>query len=72
MAARASESDDVFAWRLEDAFQILRDAGFLLYDDHRGEWTPYNIHLHLMQQGRVSAPMSVLRETPDGYKETES
>lgn len=72
VAARASESDDVFAWRLEDAFQILRDAGFLLYDDHRGEWTPYNIHRHLMQRGRVSAPMPALYETPDGYKETES
>ena len=61
VAARASESDDVFAWRLEDAFQILRDAGFLLYDDHRGEWSPYDIDCHLMEQGRISTPMPVLR-----------
>lgn len=49
----------VFSWRLEDAFSVLREAGFLLYDDKRGEWSPKEIYGHLKQQGRVSAPMPV-------------
>lgn len=60
----------LFAWRVEDAFQILREAGFLLHDDNRGEWTPCNIYRHLMEQGRISTPMPVLRESPAGYTET--
>lgn len=24
----------IFAWRLEDAFSVLREAGFLLYEGH--------------------------------------
>ena len=72
VAARASESDDVFAWRLEDAFQILREAGFLLHDDNRGEWSPYDIYRHLMQHGRVELPMPVLHEGPGGSKESDS
>lgn len=58
----------VFAWRLEDAFSVLREAGFLLYDDKRGEWAPKEIYEHLRQQGRVSAPMPVLRESAGGYE----
>ena len=61
--------DGVFAWRLEEAFSVLREAGFLLYDDRRGEWTPKEIYGHLRQQGRVSAPMPVLRVAPGGYEE---
>ena len=60
----------VFAWRLEDAFSVLREAGFLLYDDKRGEWAPKEIYEHLRQQGRVSAPMPVLRESAGGYEMT--
>ena len=59
----------VFAWRLEEAFSVLRKAGFLLYDDGRGEWAPKEIYGHLRQQGRASAPMPVLREAPGGYEE---
>ncbi len=59
----------VFAWRLEEAFSVLRKAGFLLYDDRRGEWAPKEIYGHLRQQGRASAPMPVLREAPGGYEE---
>ena len=59
----------VFAWRLEEAFSVLRKAGFLLYDDGRGEWAPKEIYGHLRQQGRASAPMSVLRVAPGGYEE---
>lgn len=59
-----------FAWRLEDAFTVLREAGFLLYDDKRGEWAPKEIYEYLRQHERVSAPMSVLRESPDGYEVT--
>ena len=59
-----------FAWRLEDAFSVLREAGFLLYDDKRGEWAPKEIYEHLRQQGRVSAPMPVLRESAGGYEMT--
>lgn len=72
VAARGANMADVFDWRLEDAFQVLRDAGFLLYDDYRGEWTPYNVYRHLMQQGRVELPMPVLHEGPGGYKESDS
>ena len=46
VAARGANMADVFDWHLEDAFQVLRDAGFLLYDDYRGEWTPYNVYRH--------------------------
>ena len=60
----------VFAWRVEDAFHVLREAGFLLHDDNRGEWSPYDIYRHLMEQGRISTPMPVLRTTPEGYTET--
>ena len=60
----------LFAWRVEDAFLVLREAGFLLYDDNRGEWSPYDIYHHLMEQGRISTPMPVLRTTPEGYTET--
>ncbi len=60
----------LFAWRVEDAFHVLREAGFLLHDDNRGEWTPCNIYRHLMEQGRISTPMPVLRESPEGYTET--
>ncbi|MBQ3217603.1 MAG: hypothetical protein IJB33_01875 [Akkermansia sp.] len=59
----------LFAWRVEDTFQILREAGFLLLDDSRGEWSPYDIYRHLMEQGRISTPMPVLRESPEGYTE---
>lgn len=60
----------VFAWRVEDAFRVLREAGFLLYDDNRGEWTPCNIYRHLMEQGRAAEPVPALREGPGGYEET--
>lgn len=60
----------LFAWRVEDAFHVLREAGFLLYDDNRGEWTPCNIYRHLVEQGRISSPMPVLRVSPEGYTET--
>lgn len=60
----------LFAWRVEDAFHVLREAGFLLHDDNRGEWTPCNIYRHLMEQGRISTPMPVLSTTPEGYTET--
>lgn len=60
----------VFAWRVEDAFHVLREAGFLLHDDNRGEWSPYDIYRYLVEQGRISTPMPVLRTTPEGYTET--
>ena len=58
----------VFAWRVEDAFRVLREAGFMLYDDARGEWTPGNIYFHLVEQGRIFEPMRVLREHPGGFE----
>ena len=61
----------VFAWRVEDAFLVLREAGFLLYDNLRGDWTPYNVYRHLMEQGRSSEPMPMLCEGADGYKESD-
>ena len=60
----------LFAWRVEDAFHVLREAGFLLHDDNRGEWSPYDIYRYLMEQGRISTPMPVLRTTSEGYTET--
>ena len=57
----------VFAWRVEDAFRVLREAGFMLYDDARGEWPPCNIYAGLLEQGRVAEPMRVLRERPGGF-----
>ena len=60
----------LFAWRVEDAFHVLREAGFLLLDDNRGEWSPYDIYRYLVEQGRISTPMPVLRTTPAGYTET--
>ena len=60
----------LFAWRVEDAFHVLRAAGFLLHDDNRGEWSPYDIYRYLVEQGRISTPMPVLRTTPEGYTET--
>lgn len=60
----------LFAWRVEDAFQVLCEAGFLLRDDSRGEWSPYDIYRYLMEQGRISTPMPVLRASPAGYTET--
>lgn len=60
----------LFAWRVEDAFHVLREAGFLLHDDNRGEWSPYDIYRYLVEQGRISTPMPVLRVTPEGYTET--
>ena len=60
----------LFAWRVEDAFHVLREAGFLLHDDNRGEWSPYDIYRYLMEQGRISTPMPVLRVSPEGYTET--
>ncbi|MBQ5664446.1 MAG: hypothetical protein IIV41_01100 [Akkermansia sp.] len=60
-----------FSWRLEDAFHVLREAGFLLYDDGRGEWTPCNIYRHLMELGRAEGGMLVLRECPGGVEETQ-
>ena len=60
-----------FSWRLEDAFHVLCEAGFLLYDDGRGEWTPCNIYRHLMELGRAEGGMLVLRECPGGVEETQ-
>ncbi len=60
----------LFAWRVEDAFHVLREAGFLLHDDNRGEWSPYDIYRYLVEQGRISSLMPVLRTTPEGYTET--
>ena len=59
----------VFAWRVEDAFCELRKLGFLLFDDNRGDWTPYGIYRHLLEQGRAVGPMPVLRECPGAYVE---
>lgn len=70
VAAGTSKTDDVFAWRVEDAFHVLREAGFLLHDDNRGEWSPYDIYRYLVEQGRISTPMPVLRTTPVGYTDT--
>ena len=56
-----------FSWRLEDAFRVLREAGFLLYDDGRGEWTPCNIYRHLVEQGRAflcAGAISCQRKSP--------
>ena len=61
----------VFAWRLEDAFHVLREAGFLLHDDNRGEWSPYDIYRYLVEQGRAEGDMPVLRERPGGVEETQ-
>ena len=61
----------LFAWRVEDAFQVLREAGFLLHDDNRGEWSPYDIYRYLMEQGRAEGGMLVLRERPGGVEETQ-
>lgn len=58
----------VFSWRLEDAFSVLQEAGFLLYDDNRGEWSPCEIYRHLRQQGRASAPMPVHTDNRDASK----
>ena len=60
----------LFAWRVEDAFHVLREAGFLLHDDNRGEWSPYDIYRYLVEQGRISTPMPVLRDSPEGFTET--
>ena len=61
----------VFSWRLEDAFRVLREAGFLLYDDGRGEWTPCNIYRHLVEQGRAEGGMLVLRERRGGFEKVQ-
>lgn len=61
----------LFAWRVEDAFHVLQEAGFLLHDDNRGEWSPYDIYRHLMEQGRAEGDMLVLRDRPGGVKETQ-
>ena len=60
-----------FSWRLEDAFRVLREAGFLLYDDGRGEWTPCNIYRHLVEQGRAEGGMLVLRERRGGFEKVQ-
>ena len=52
--------------------RVVRDAGFWLYGDHRGQWNLRDIYTHLMEQGRVSIPMPVLHEGPGGYKESDS
>ena len=51
-------------------FCVLREAGSLLYDDGRGEWTPRNIYRHLVEQGRITGPMPVLREHSGGDDES--
>lgn len=61
----------LFAWRVEDAFHVLREAGFLLHDDNRGEWSPYDIYRYLVEQGRAEGGMSVLRDRPGGVEETQ-
>ena len=48
-------------------FRMLREAGFLLYDDGRGEWTPCNIYRHLVEQGRAflcAGAISCQRKSP--------
>ncbi len=68
--ARFGESaEGVFAWRLEEAFCVLSKLGFMLYDDNRGEWTPYGIFRYLVEQRRAAGPMPVLRECPGKYVE---
>ena len=59
----------VFSWRLEDAYRELRKAGFLFYDDNRGDWTPCNAFRHLVEQGRAEGPVPALRYCPGGYIE---
>ena len=59
----------VFSWRVEDAFRELRKAGFLFYDDNRGDWTPCNDCRHLVEQGRAEGPVPALRYCPGGYIE---
>ena len=52
-------------------FRVLREAGFLLYDDGREEWTPCNIYRHLVEQGRAEGGMLVLRERRGGFEKVE-
>ena len=58
----------VFAWRVEEAFCELRKAGFLFFDDNRGDWTPCNEFRHLVEQGRAEGPVPVLRCCPGGFE----
>ena len=61
----------LFAWRVEDAFLVLREAGFLLHDDNRGEWSPYDIYRYLVEQGRAEGDMPVLRDRSGGVEGTQ-
>lgn len=45
---------------------ILRQAGFLLFDEGRGEWSPADIYANRIQQGLESEHMPTFRILPGG------
>lgn len=60
---RSAEGGDVFSRRkAEDAYTLLRNAGFCLYHavDGWNAWTPYEEYCELMKRGLVTEPMQAL------------
>lgn len=63
VAERCAEADCNFSrWRYEDAYRLLSEAGFYLYQSDSGfeGWTPGDEYRELMETGRVNTPVKVL------------
>lgn len=55
----------ISALKIEDAFRLLRAAGFCLYDDGDPHvWTSYDVYCVLMQEKRLATPMETIHFDP--------
>lgn len=65
---RRSSDDDVpliSCLKIEDAFRLLRSAGFWLYDDRDPhKWSSYDVYCVLMREKRLETPMQTLHFDP--------
>ena len=65
---RRSSDDDVpliSCLKIEDAFRLLRSAGFWLYDDRDPHtWSSYDVYWVLMREKRLETPMQTLHFDP--------
>lgn len=51
--------------KIEDAFRLLRSAGFWLYDDRDPHtWSSYDVYCVLMREKRLETPMQALHFDP--------
>ncbi len=61
-AEKADDENYLFSWKVEKAFEILRESGFHLraQENDGAFWTPCGVFCHLVKLGRIHHSMPVI------------